>query len=111
MLFWAKRFVSGSLGSLFFILLFPGRFQGDPAKWARGSSRRLHYRRFTEEFGTSPAAFVERLRIDEACHRLSIRENSVEDIAVSVGFKSAATFQRRLLVEAYELFIMLGNLT
>jgi len=51
-------------------------------------------RRFKQEFGTSPAAFVERLRIDEACHRLSIRDNSVEDIAVSVGFKSAATFRR-----------------
>ncbi|HEY9503224.1 MAG TPA: helix-turn-helix domain-containing protein, partial [Pyrinomonadaceae bacterium] len=41
-----------------------------------------------------PAAFVERLRIDEACHRLSIRDNSVDDIAVSVGFKSVATFRR-----------------
>jgi transcriptional regulator GlxA family with amidase domain len=51
-------------------------------------------RRFKQEFGTSPAAFVERLRIDEACHRLSIRDNNVEDIAVSVGFKSAATFRR-----------------
>jgi transcriptional regulator GlxA family with amidase domain len=51
-------------------------------------------RRFKQEFGTSPAAFVERLRIDEACHRLSNRDNSVEDVAVSVGFKSAATFRR-----------------
>jgi transcriptional regulator GlxA family with amidase domain len=51
-------------------------------------------RRFKEEFGTSPAAFVERLRIEEACHRLSIRDNSVEDIGVSVGFKCGATFRR-----------------
>src|SRR5438128_6228640 len=51
-------------------------------------------RRFKQEFGTSPAAFVERLRIDEACHRLSTGDNSVEDIAMSVGFKSAATFRR-----------------
>jgi transcriptional regulator GlxA family with amidase domain len=51
-------------------------------------------RRFKREFGTSPAAFVERLRIDEACHRLSVHSNSVEEIAVSVGFKSAATFRR-----------------
>jgi transcriptional regulator GlxA family with amidase domain len=51
-------------------------------------------RRFKQEFGTSPAAFVERLRIDEACHRLSVHNNSVEDIAVSVGFKSAASFRR-----------------
>jgi transcriptional regulator GlxA family with amidase domain len=51
-------------------------------------------RRFKQEFGTSPAAFVERLRLDEACHRLSDGNNSVEDIAMSVGFKSAATFRR-----------------
>jgi transcriptional regulator GlxA family with amidase domain len=51
-------------------------------------------RRFKEEFGTSPAALIEKLRIDEACHRLSNRDNSVENIAESVGFKSAATFRR-----------------
>jgi transcriptional regulator GlxA family with amidase domain len=51
-------------------------------------------RRFKKEFGTTPAAFVERLRLDEACHRLSIRDNSVEDVAASVGFKSAAAFRR-----------------
>ena len=51
-------------------------------------------RRFKQEFGTSPAAFVEKLRIDEARHRLSNRDNSVEEVAVSVGFKSAATFRR-----------------
>ena len=51
-------------------------------------------RRFKKEFGTTPAAFVERLRLDEARHRLSIRDNSVEDVAVSVGFKSAAAFRR-----------------
>jgi transcriptional regulator GlxA family with amidase domain len=51
-------------------------------------------RRFKKEFDTTPADFVERLRLDEACHRLSIPDNSVEDIAVSVGFKSAAAFRR-----------------
>ena len=56
--------------------------------------RRHFTRRFKEEFGTSPAAFVERLRLNEACHRLAIRDNSVEDIAASLGFKSAATFRR-----------------
>jgi transcriptional regulator GlxA family with amidase domain len=51
-------------------------------------------RRFKKEFRTTPADFVERLRLDEACHRLSIRDNSVEDVGVSVGFKSAAAFRR-----------------
>jgi transcriptional regulator GlxA family with amidase domain len=62
---------------------------------ARACLCRRHFsRRFKEEFGTTPAAFVERLRLNEACHRLAIRDNSVEDIAASLGFKSAATFRR-----------------
>ena len=62
---------------------------------ARACLCRRHFsRRFREEFGTSPAAFVERLRLNEACHRLAIRDNSVEQIAASLGFKSAATFRR-----------------
>lgn len=51
-------------------------------------------RRFKMEFGTTPADLVERLRLDEACHRLSDRHNSVDDVAVSVGFKSAFAFRR-----------------
>jgi transcriptional regulator GlxA family with amidase domain len=62
---------------------------------ARACLCRRHFtRRFKEEFGTSPAAFVERLRLNEACHRLAVRDNSVEHIAASLGFKSAATFRR-----------------
>jgi transcriptional regulator GlxA family with amidase domain len=51
-------------------------------------------RRSKMEFGTTPADLVERLRLDEACHRLSDRHNSVDDVAVSVGFKSAFAFRR-----------------
>jgi transcriptional regulator GlxA family with amidase domain len=51
-------------------------------------------RRFKMEFGTSPADFVEKLRIEEACHRLSTRDNSIESVAESVGFKSADVFRR-----------------
>jgi transcriptional regulator GlxA family with amidase domain len=51
-------------------------------------------RRFKNEFRTTPADFVERLRLDEACHRLAASDNSVEDVGVSVGFKSAAAFRR-----------------
>src|SRR5260370_42452364 len=63
-------------------------------------------RRFKTEFRTTPADFVERLRLDEACHRLSSRDNSVEDVGVSVGFKSGdafrRAFQRRLGVNPRE---------
>jgi transcriptional regulator GlxA family with amidase domain len=51
-------------------------------------------RRFKVEFGTTPADFVERLRLDEARRRLSNGDNRVENVAISVGFKSAASFCR-----------------
>jgi transcriptional regulator GlxA family with amidase domain len=51
-------------------------------------------RRFKTEVGTSPADFVERLRLGEARRRLSNGDNSVENVGVSVGFKSADAFRR-----------------
>src|ERR1043166_3588116 len=45
-------------------------------------------------FNTSPAAFVEQLRLDEAKCRLRLARNSVEDVAHDVGFKSADSFRR-----------------
>lgn len=51
-------------------------------------------RRFKAEFGTSPADFVERLRLDEARRRISNGDNSIENVGISVGFKSADSFRR-----------------
>jgi transcriptional regulator GlxA family with amidase domain len=51
-------------------------------------------RRFRTEVGTTPADFVERLRLDEARRRLSNGDNSVENVGLSVGFKSADAFRR-----------------
>lgn len=51
-------------------------------------------RRFKTEFRTTPADFVERLRLEEACRRLSSLDNSVDDVGVSVGFKSGDVFRR-----------------
>ena len=51
-------------------------------------------RRFKIEFGATPADFVERLRLDEARRRLSVGDNSVENVGTSVGFKSADAFRR-----------------
>jgi transcriptional regulator GlxA family with amidase domain len=51
-------------------------------------------RRFKAEVGTSPADFVEKLRLDEARRRLSAGDNSVENVGLSVGFKSADAFRR-----------------
>jgi len=51
-------------------------------------------RRFTKEFGSSPASFVRRLRLDEARQRLSASECTVEGVARSVGFRDADNFRR-----------------
>lgn len=51
-------------------------------------------RRFKTDVGASPADLVERLRLDEARHRLSNGDNSVENVGLSVGFKSADAFRR-----------------
>ncbi|SRR6266404_5051447 len=51
-------------------------------------------RRFKTEFGSTPSDFVERLRLDEARRRLSVGDNTVENVGTSVGFKSADAFRR-----------------
>ncbi|HJT80581.1 MAG TPA: DJ-1/PfpI family protein [Chthoniobacterales bacterium] len=52
-------------------------------------------RRFKTEFGSTPADFVERARLEEAQRRLSFRNATVESVAMSVGFKSSDVFRRR----------------
>lgn len=51
-------------------------------------------RRFKEAFGTTPAAFVEELRLGEARERLTKPNQNIESVAASVGFKSADAFRR-----------------
>ncbi len=51
-------------------------------------------RRFTREFGSSPASFVRRMRLDEARQRLSAPECTVEGVARSVGFSDGDNFRR-----------------
>jgi transcriptional regulator GlxA family with amidase domain len=51
-------------------------------------------RRFKQEFNSAPAAFVQRLRLDEARKRLSEAESSVEAVARSVGFQDTDSFRR-----------------
>jgi transcriptional regulator GlxA family with amidase domain len=51
-------------------------------------------RRFQRTFGTTPAAFVETLRMDEARRRLSGEHDTIERVAISVGFRSDDVFRR-----------------
>lgn len=51
-------------------------------------------RRFKVAFGSTPAAFVEALRLDEARRRLISSGHTIEATAASVGFRSADSFRR-----------------
>lgn len=55
---------------------------------------RHFHRRFKKEFGHTPTDFIERLRLNEARRRLSDGDNSIENVAMSVGFRSAEAFRR-----------------
>lgn len=57
-------------------------------------SPRQFFRRFKAHFGSSPATFVETLRLNEARRRLAAGEPSIESVAESVGFNGADSFRR-----------------
>ena len=57
-------------------------------------SPRQFFRRFKAQFGSSPATFVESLRLNEARRRLTQAEASIEHVAESVGFNGADSFRR-----------------
>jgi transcriptional regulator GlxA family with amidase domain len=51
-------------------------------------------RLFKRIFKTTPAHFVEQLRLEEARRRLLVPRHNVDSVAASVGFKSADAFRR-----------------
>lgn len=54
-----------------------------------------HFRRvFATTFDTTPARFVERLRLEQACLQLTSKHGSIECIASAVGFNSVDAFRR-----------------
>ena len=57
-------------------------------------SPRHFSRRFKDVFGTTPATFVEDLRLGQARERLTAPAQSIESVASSVGFASADAFRR-----------------
>jgi len=59
-------------------------------------------RRFRDEFRSTPAAFVQRLRLDEARVRLVAADSTIEHIAGSVGFHDPDSF-RRAFVQQFGL--------
>lgn len=59
-----------------------------------GISPRQLSRRFSAAVGASPAAFVERLRLDEARRRLLAQRQTIDRVSSSVGYASADAFRR-----------------
>ena len=57
-------------------------------------SERSFARRFSHEVGTSPARFVERLRLDEARRLLETTDITIDDIASRCGFEGTEVFRR-----------------
>ena len=57
-------------------------------------SDRHFRRRFKEVFRTTPALFVEELRLAEARRRLTAREASVKSVGVAVGYANVDVFRR-----------------
>jgi transcriptional regulator GlxA family with amidase domain len=51
-------------------------------------------RRFKAAFGTTPAGFIESLRMKEAQRRLTVSEASIKRVAVSLGYRSTHVFRR-----------------
>jgi transcriptional regulator GlxA family with amidase domain len=85
-------------------------FMDDLVTWARSHLRndlsvealaeRAHLcprhfsRKFKQVFATTPANFIETMRLDEARRRLAESNKAIEQIGSSVGFKSGKAFRR-----------------
>ncbi len=57
-------------------------------------SPRHFSRRFKDVFGTTPAIFVQDLRLGQARERLIVPASTIESVAASVGYTSADAFRR-----------------
>lgn len=59
-----------------------------------GMSPRNFARSFTRELGMTPAAYVEKVRLEAACRRLELGDDSLEHVALDVGFGTVETMRR-----------------
>lgn len=69
-----------------------------PALAARAAmSERSFARRFAEETGITPAQFVERARLDEACRHLAGSDLSLDAVSADAGFGAAERMRRAFI--------------
>ena len=80
------------------VLADPGADHSVPALAAGvGMSLRNFTRVFTRELGTTPARYVERVRVDAACRLLETTALTVDVVARRCGFGTAETLRRSFL--------------
>lgn len=69
-----------------------------PALAARAAmSERSFARHFVSETGFTPAQFVERARLDEACRRLASGDTSLDAVSADAGFGAAERMRRAFI--------------
>jgi transcriptional regulator GlxA family with amidase domain len=71
-------------------------FSLDEAARAIGCSKRTLARRMERVLGRSPLAYVQSLRVERAVHLLKTSSESVEEIALRVGYADGATLRALL---------------
>lgn len=71
-------------------------FSLDEAARAVGASKRTLARRIQHVLGTTPLAYVQKVRVERAVHLLKTTSASVDDIAARVGYGDGATLRTLL---------------
>jgi transcriptional regulator GlxA family with amidase domain len=59
-----------------------------------GLPERTLKRRFTRATGFAPIAYVQRLRVEEAKHRLERTDTPIDEISWTIGYEDPAFFRR-----------------
>ncbi|WP_166206394.1 GlxA family transcriptional regulator [Cognatiluteimonas telluris] len=90
----------GRLGALVdWLIAHPGEHITVDAMADSVAMSARHFRRvFVETFGSTPARFVEHLRLDQACLQLAEGRTPIGRIAANVGFNSSDAFGRAFRV-------------
>ena len=90
MIDWSVRYVSNNFASPIFL---------DDVARATGISKFHFIRKFRQETGLTPGAFIKRYRLVQAMEILAKTNAPIHEVAKAVGYKDAAAFSRAFLKE------------
>ncbi len=71
-------------------------FTLEAAARSAGTSERTLERRIRAVLGKSPLSYVQDLRVEQAVHRLQTTKDTIDDIALSVGYQDGVTLRTLL---------------